>query len=419
MSSKSQLDALKELDILTLNSYVNADATGIPPANIDSLLQDMSNEAWSKRYKESGAIQQNRNVDTGMPPDVALSPLISKISVLKFLKKGVSKLPKRTTEQFANLSKSVKDSKEADWIIHNLTRSEKHKNIMKGIPDNPINFTGSVQKELTLQELSSDPGFRRFMYTNHGEDYTKAFSKQELLEMKESYKQVIETTLKDPQNAAFKSTYSPKLQDSQGSYHAGVRSIELNAYEFDKMQKRFPTARNKPHKQMYHSTAMHEFDHKAKLYDDAMTMRDLGEDAATRNYNILKPFQKEGRVGRLGMLKWEKKYEQALMDGKYFTPKALQSKESIKSLNSSGQPLGKDDQYYNYLMKPREISARIAELREDIRMFGGVRSGHPILKELKKILSKDGIKFALDNLWGAAPIAPIVPMLNLEEELGE
>ena len=137
MSSKSEEDALKELSILTLNQYVNADATGVAAPNIDSLLQDMSNKAWAKRYEESGAMHENQTVAAGMPPDVALTPFLTKRGIGEFLKKNIDKFPKRIKK-----------------YLTDVTPSQSTKDLL------------SFGKDEAIKDLVSIPGFERFIHTN-------------------------------------------------------------------------------------------------------------------------------------------------------------------------------------------------------------------------------------------------------------
>ena len=75
----------------------------------------------------------------------------------------------------------------------------------------------------------------------------------------------------------------------------------------------------------------------------------------------------------------------------------------------------KDIKMLRYLLKPREIAARISQLRESGMTVKDIvlnPNADPLIKQLKTILTPEGVEFAKKNLWGAAGIGAFDEMIE-------
>lgn len=167
-----------------------------------------------------------------------------------------------------------------------------------------------------------------------------------------------------------------------------------------------------------HSTAVHEYAHKAQLAPDYSPTRLTGGSVYKgSNLGIAEDMPYLGNQRPIKFVKdriernkrhkgfeWELKYWDKIKP--YFTEtakKALPEIEKFAGIDPNVAP--KYIKNLRYLLKPREISARIAQLRE-----GNAPAG--TIEQLKSILTDEGIEFAKKNLWGAAGIGAFDQMID-------
>tara|TARA_Y100000310_G_scaffold7847_1_gene8520 strand:- start:3727 stop:4917 length:1191 start_codon:yes stop_codon:yes gene_type:complete len=101
---------------------------------------------------------------------------------------------------------------------------------------------------------------------------------------------------------------------------------------------------------------------------------------------------------------WELKYWDKIKP--YFTDKAKKALPEIeKWANIDPNFAPKDIKFIKYLLRPREISARMAQLREGT-------APEWVMRQLESILTPEGIEFAKKNLWGGAGIGAFNQMID-------
>jgi len=169
-----------------------------------------------------------------------------------------------------------------------------------------------------------------------------------------------------------------------------------------------------------HSTAVHEYAHKAQLAPDYAPTRLTGGSVYEGGEKVLDIAKDMPYLGNQRPIKfvnnsvqynrrhkgfeWEFKYWDKIKP--YFTDKAKDSLGEIKQWAGIDPNIApKDIKYIRYLLRPREISARIAQLRE-----GSAPAG--TMQQLKEILTDEGIEYAKKNLWGVAGIGAFDEMID-------
>ena len=441
MSNTTQ-NALKELDILALNREINADATGVAYPNIDSILQDMSTKAQVKRYEESGTIHNipyelenilyldpttpeysemiQRHIEGIAFPGATIGAKIPKIGLAKNLLSWIKQvnlqkdlLSWAATRPQGSISKKLVQS--VDKAVATLAPKPTKEFVAKaksrvfedlGSYDAWKRWKNTMDKHQRLMEMPTSQGVSVPVnindlsykdYRTHVKKSLDLFNDTDLINM--------DRVLSEGDIATH------GLYSSEGS-RKGI--VELNPYK---------KVLNDPH-----STAVHEYTHKTQLapiYQPTKltggtvleggqkrigvsdNMPYLGNQIPFKQIDTISgdlPTIKWQSIARPLGFEWELKYWDKIKP--YFTDEAKKSIKEIKKF-SKIDPLfaPKDIQFIKYLLRPREISARIAQLREG-------NAPQWIIDQLKRILTPEGIEFAKKNLWGAAGIGAFDEMID-------
>jgi hypothetical protein len=164
------------------------------------------------------------------------------------------------------------------------------------------------------------------------------------------------------------------------------------------------------------STSAHEFTHIGQLtsisrppFDRSREFKFLADKVFGGNQvNVRYPSMRP-------MKKWEGDYLEKIKP--HFTGGYRDFLEKILSKTKGYGKLSPDDKHFEYFIRPRELSARAAQIRWEMLKQGltkvpDVKEAKGLLKELLKveseILTKEGIKKTVGELWGAAPIAGLL-----------
>ena len=425
MSSKSEQDALIELDILALNQEVSADATRTwQQSNLEmptdlgetdkalSILKSLAGLSGGEVYNDEGEVI----AIGGSPPDLAFSPLITKKSIGGFLKKNLNRFPKKFKDYLTDVT-----------------------------PSQPTKDLISFGKEEAIKDLASMPGFDRFINTNLKatgqsslpglyDDYIKNLSSSEKKSLYEAYKGFVSSRVMgaEPQKLSKLGEMTEGvLGQASRSNATGKSFIRLNEGKYNENVSDFWKNRGKV-------TAQHEATHKATLIDDPgiqaielmleqkgfpmkpspgsespMALSYLQDNLFQPRYNKKFITTKSGKSLELKD-NWETNYFEKISE-----PGILK-----KGVEATPPQVGVshkwNDDYDKYALQPLEIVARIAPIRRLRSLANPTKVEKKLLNKLEKselnYFTKDGLDYAVDKLWMAAPIAP---MLNLEEELAE
>ncbi len=391
-------------DDLAFKYVVDSDKTATwQQKNITPPTGKLPSENLQDTYKDIGAVLEflrggggeiyNEKGDViaygGSPPDLAFAPIISRKAIIPKLEKFLKKLPKKIQ----------------NWAYNTNPTKEVVSAAYKG-------------KEAAIRDIASPEGFNRFLNTTGAEGVTS----KNYAGMFNLYRNIVRNAIDSAsieKMSPLDKFKNPKTLGWMKPIGSKTVFDTNKSFTFEDVIK--PAKISLKSGSSFSTTPIHEATHVGQL-QSFKGRKDLEAlaDQYNLNYNDLNVFIEKfwGNVGPNAQ-SWELSYADKI--GKYLWPN--KGNKITNPLIGQTKKKGDPGAWKEYALQPREISARMSEIRYLRNKNQLTKMEKKALKVLedreRKFFSKKGIDYAVDKLWMAAPATPIALDKDLFKEIKE
>ena len=387
---------MKYANPLSSGSYGDLQAS-----NISENPTELTEQSVGQLNREYQDQWMEENVDEGMAPDLALSPLMSSKSLLGLFSKGPGKLVNFLTGGSQGLNElrypgaALRGMKmQIQRRYPNLKPIEATKKYLQTMPTPFILGKGREARRLAGKDIGGKGGFKRFLHTM---DAPKEMNNPKVYA---AFQDIVKGRMKEASIGRIPKSYAKKHPGTVG--YAGTQRI--NPYVHLKMGRPDLSRRG---------DAVHEFTHIGQMpkwnpkkfaqSTSKLSKKETSflEDAIFGHYNP-KGALTRGDPG--WMTKYAEKMNPLLKKG---------HKIPLDDFPRGGSGITRKD-FEQYMIRPHEISANMASIRDldkmiaaPINLSGYLKRGlqsamQSDLKRQAPYITKKGLKYAKDRLWGAS-----------------